>query len=174
VTFFRPGQKHPLGGREQNLKLVVWSSTYPVCLEGTRRRAGRALVRFSVLWARGRAPARVACLCVLGCGAVRLGCVRAVRSSSAPSRGATRSLPGFSKPVSSRATVAKSPRRVREHQGPGSARLWRTDWAAPVQRERTRSLIPGVTTEIVRNGNHFLSLDRPRELQHLIAGFARN
>jgi pimeloyl-ACP methyl ester carboxylesterase len=48
------------------------------------------------------------------------------------------------------------------------------DWAPPVERERTRSLIPNVTTEIVPNGNHFLSLDRARELQHLIVGFARN
>src|SRR5262245_59171165 len=48
------------------------------------------------------------------------------------------------------------------------------DWAPPVERERTGSLIPNVTIEIVRNGNHFLSLDRPRELQHLIVGFARN
>jgi pimeloyl-ACP methyl ester carboxylesterase len=47
------------------------------------------------------------------------------------------------------------------------------DWAPPAERERTRSLIPGVVTEIVRNGNHFLSLDHPRELQHLIVGFAR-
>jgi pimeloyl-ACP methyl ester carboxylesterase len=48
------------------------------------------------------------------------------------------------------------------------------DWAPPVERERTRSLIPNVSTEIVPNGNHFLSLDRPRELQHLIVGFAHN
>src|SRR5262249_44066209 len=48
------------------------------------------------------------------------------------------------------------------------------DWAPPVERERTRSLIPSVATEIVRNGNHFLSLDRSRELQRLIVGFARN
>jgi pimeloyl-ACP methyl ester carboxylesterase len=48
------------------------------------------------------------------------------------------------------------------------------DWAPPVERERTRSLIPNVTTETIRNGNHFLSLDRPRELQHLIVGFACN
>src|SRR5262249_50784385 len=47
------------------------------------------------------------------------------------------------------------------------------DWAPPAERERTRSLIPGVVTEIVRNGNHFLSLDHPRELQLLIVGFAR-
>src|SRR5262249_6146781 len=33
------------------------------------------------------------------------------------------------------------------------------DWAPPAERERTRSLIPNVTTEIVPNGNHFLSLD---------------
>jgi pimeloyl-ACP methyl ester carboxylesterase len=48
------------------------------------------------------------------------------------------------------------------------------DWAPPVERERTRSLIPNVTTEIVPSGNHFLSLDRARELQHLIVDFARN
>jgi hypothetical protein len=47
-------------------------------------------------------------------------------------------------------------------------------WAPPVERERTRSLIPSVATEIVRNGNHFLSLDRSPELQRLIVGFARN
>jgi pimeloyl-ACP methyl ester carboxylesterase len=29
-------------------------------------------------------------------------------------------------------------------------------------------------TEIVRNGKHFLSIDRPEELQHLIVGFARS
>jgi pimeloyl-ACP methyl ester carboxylesterase len=48
------------------------------------------------------------------------------------------------------------------------------DWAPPVERERTGSLIPNVAIDIVRNGNHFLSLDRARELQHLIVGFARN
>ena len=48
------------------------------------------------------------------------------------------------------------------------------DWAPPAERERTRSLIPNVTTEIVPNGDHFLSLDRPRELQNLIVGFACN
>jgi len=46
------------------------------------------------------------------------------------------------------------------------------DWAEPAERERTRSLIPGVRQEIVRNGNHFLSLDRPRELERLIVSFA--
>src|SRR5262249_5979918 len=48
------------------------------------------------------------------------------------------------------------------------------DWAPPVERERTRSLIPSVVTEVVRNGSHFLSLDRPRELQHLIVSSASN
>jgi pimeloyl-ACP methyl ester carboxylesterase len=46
------------------------------------------------------------------------------------------------------------------------------DWAPPDERERTRSLIPGVVIETVRNGNHFLPLDRPRELQQLIVRFA--
>jgi len=48
------------------------------------------------------------------------------------------------------------------------------DWAPLVERERTRLLIPSVATEIVGNGSHFLSLDRPRELQNLIVGFARD
>ena len=48
-------------------------------------------------------------------------------------------------------------------------RLW------PKARDEYASIkVPNGTTEIVRNGNHFLSLDRPRELQHLIVGFARN
>jgi len=45
------------------------------------------------------------------------------------------------------------------------------DWAPPAERGRTRSLIPGVAVETVRGGNHFLPLDRPQELQHLILGF---
>lgn len=47
------------------------------------------------------------------------------------------------------------------------------DWAPRAERERTRSLISGVTTEIVRDSSHFLSLDRPEELQRLIFSFAR-
>ena len=46
------------------------------------------------------------------------------------------------------------------------------DWAPRVERERTRSLIPSVAAETVHNGNHFLSLDRPRELHELIVRFA--
>jgi pimeloyl-ACP methyl ester carboxylesterase len=46
------------------------------------------------------------------------------------------------------------------------------DWAPPNERDRTRSLIPGVAMETVQNGNHFLPLDRPQELQQLIARFA--
>ena len=46
------------------------------------------------------------------------------------------------------------------------------DWAQPSERERTRSLIPGVVTETIGNGGHFLSLDRPQELQQLIIQFA--
>ncbi len=46
------------------------------------------------------------------------------------------------------------------------------DWAPDQERARTRSLIPGVATETVRNGSHFLSLDRPRELCALIERFA--
>jgi pimeloyl-ACP methyl ester carboxylesterase len=46
------------------------------------------------------------------------------------------------------------------------------DWAPRRERARTRSLIPGVVTETVPNGSHFLSLDRPRELYELIIRFA--
>lgn len=46
------------------------------------------------------------------------------------------------------------------------------DWAPLRARRYTRSLIPGVISETVLNGCHFLPLDRPRELQELIIGFA--
>jgi pimeloyl-ACP methyl ester carboxylesterase len=46
------------------------------------------------------------------------------------------------------------------------------DWAPPSERARTRSLIPAVETETVRNGGHFLSLDCPHELHELITRFA--
>lgn len=46
------------------------------------------------------------------------------------------------------------------------------DWAPLPERERTRSLIPHVVTETVADGGHFLSLDRPREVEHLIVRFA--
>lgn len=46
------------------------------------------------------------------------------------------------------------------------------DWAPDQERVRTRSLIPGVATATVRNGSHFLSLDRPQELCALIERFA--
>lgn len=48
------------------------------------------------------------------------------------------------------------------------------DWAPPGERERTRLLIPGAAMETARNGNHFLPLDRPEELQRLIVGFVAN
>jgi len=48
------------------------------------------------------------------------------------------------------------------------------DWAPQDARERTRSAIPGVVMETVRNGNHFLSLDRADALHDLILRFAAN
>jgi pimeloyl-ACP methyl ester carboxylesterase len=45
------------------------------------------------------------------------------------------------------------------------------DWAPIKAREYDRSLIPGVMMETVRQGGHFLSLDRPKELEQLILGF---
>ncbi len=46
------------------------------------------------------------------------------------------------------------------------------DWAPRDERERTRALIPGVVMETVGGAGHFLSLDRPQELQQLILRFA--
>ena len=45
------------------------------------------------------------------------------------------------------------------------------DWAPRAQRERTGGLIPGVVVKTVRDGGHFLTLDRPTELTDLIVGF---
>jgi pimeloyl-ACP methyl ester carboxylesterase len=47
------------------------------------------------------------------------------------------------------------------------------DWAPRKERERTRSLIPGVATETISNAGHFLPLDQPDELSRLIIPFAR-
>jgi pimeloyl-ACP methyl ester carboxylesterase len=46
------------------------------------------------------------------------------------------------------------------------------DWARPSERERTQSLLPGVATETIENGGHFLPLDRPADLLQLITSFA--
>jgi pimeloyl-ACP methyl ester carboxylesterase len=46
------------------------------------------------------------------------------------------------------------------------------DWAPSKERERTSALIPGVTTATIAKAGHFLSLDRPDELNKLIIGFA--
>jgi pimeloyl-ACP methyl ester carboxylesterase len=45
------------------------------------------------------------------------------------------------------------------------------DWAPVQARNYDQSLIPRVTVETVRDGSHFLSLDRPQELQRLILRF---
>jgi len=47
------------------------------------------------------------------------------------------------------------------------------DWAPHPERARTRSLIAGVVAETVANSSHFLSLDRPQDLQRLIVGFSQ-
>jgi len=47
------------------------------------------------------------------------------------------------------------------------------DWAPDPERARTRSLIAGVVAETVANSSHFLSLDRPQDLQRLIVGFSQ-
>ena len=48
------------------------------------------------------------------------------------------------------------------------------DWAPDEARDATRSLIPGVISQTVPNGSHFLSLDRSSELVKLIVDFARD
>jgi pimeloyl-ACP methyl ester carboxylesterase len=42
----------------------------------------------------------------------------------------------------------------------------------PEEREANRATIPDTPLEIVKNGGHFLSLDRPREIEQLILKFA--
>jgi pimeloyl-ACP methyl ester carboxylesterase len=46
------------------------------------------------------------------------------------------------------------------------------DWSRPGEREATRRHLPGARTEEIAGGNHFLSLDRPDEVERLIAEFA--
>ncbi|MGH9807152.1 MAG: alpha/beta fold hydrolase [Terriglobia bacterium] len=45
------------------------------------------------------------------------------------------------------------------------------DWAKLSERERDRKLIPGVEMTTLKNGGHFLPLDRPQELTAAIARF---
>jgi len=46
------------------------------------------------------------------------------------------------------------------------------DWSRPSEREITLHDIPGAKMHTVAGGSHFLSLDRPREVEELITGFA--
>lgn len=46
------------------------------------------------------------------------------------------------------------------------------DWSKPEERKATQQQIPGSRIETIAGGNHFLSLDRPREVERLIVGFA--
>jgi len=46
------------------------------------------------------------------------------------------------------------------------------DWAPAAERERERNLLPRAEAATIPAGGHFLSLDRPRELEELIARFA--
>lgn len=46
------------------------------------------------------------------------------------------------------------------------------DWSRPSEREITLRGIPGATLQTVAGGGHFLSLDRPREVERLISEFA--
>jgi pimeloyl-ACP methyl ester carboxylesterase len=46
------------------------------------------------------------------------------------------------------------------------------DWSRPIERETTFKEIPGAKLQIVTGGKHFLSLDRPREMEQIITDFA--
>lgn len=46
------------------------------------------------------------------------------------------------------------------------------DWSRPGEREITLQGVPGATLQTVAGGGHFLSLDRPREVERLISDFA--
>ena len=46
------------------------------------------------------------------------------------------------------------------------------DWSKPNERETTRGDIPGAKMQALTGGGHFLSLDRPREVEQLITEFA--
>ncbi len=45
------------------------------------------------------------------------------------------------------------------------------DWSLPSEREATKRDVARARAEEIAGGNHFLSLDRPSELERLIAGF---
>jgi pimeloyl-ACP methyl ester carboxylesterase len=46
------------------------------------------------------------------------------------------------------------------------------DWSKPNEREKDRSMIPGVQMTTVEHGGHFLPLDQPQELRERIIRFA--
>ena len=46
------------------------------------------------------------------------------------------------------------------------------DWSKPKERETTLHDIPGAKMQTLTSGGHFLSLDRPREVEQLITEFA--
>jgi pimeloyl-ACP methyl ester carboxylesterase len=48
------------------------------------------------------------------------------------------------------------------------------DWSRPGERQATERHLPGAKVEGVAGGSHFLSLDRPREVERLIIDFARS
>lgn len=46
------------------------------------------------------------------------------------------------------------------------------DWAKSSEREHDQNLLPGAQLATIQGGGHFLPLDRPREMEELIARFA--
>jgi pimeloyl-ACP methyl ester carboxylesterase len=45
------------------------------------------------------------------------------------------------------------------------------DWSREAERRATLEQIPGARMEIIKNGGHFLSLDRPQEVIQLVREF---
>jgi pimeloyl-ACP methyl ester carboxylesterase len=45
------------------------------------------------------------------------------------------------------------------------------DWSREPERRATFEAIPGARLEVVRDGGHFLSLDRPQEVIRLVREF---
>jgi len=60
----------------------------------------------------------------------------------------------------------------RDIQVPVMLAYGENDWSRPGERATTCKEIPNAKMETVAGGVHFLALDRPREVERLIAGFA--
>jgi pimeloyl-ACP methyl ester carboxylesterase len=60
--------------------------------------------------------------------------------------------------------------RYNSIQGPTLVVYGQKDWSTITEREATQRDIPGATVQEVAGGGHFLSLDRPQEIEGVITG----